>query len=110
QVQPPLIYGELRLAGQPVGRVCKCPLLPENWYLQIGVELGLIGFAMFVTVIMFVLRALRIRDDNKEIFLIFLGISIAALFLHAWEDSAVAYTVWVMIAAAVGWESWKKNG
>ena len=83
---------------QPLDHRCRCPLLPENWYLQIGVELGLIGFAMFVTVIMFVLRALRIRDDNKEIFLIFLGISIAALFLHAWEDSAVAYTAWVLVA------------
>ncbi|MBU0766798.1 hypothetical protein KKF55_03375 [Patescibacteria group bacterium] len=83
---------------QPLDHRCRCPLLPENWYLQIGVEMGLIGFVMFITVIMFVLRALRIRDDQKELFLIFLGISIAALFLHAWEDSAVAYTVWILAA------------
>jgi uncharacterized membrane protein YgaE (UPF0421/DUF939 family) len=34
-------------------------------------------------------------------FLIFLGISIAALFLHAWEDSAVAYTVWILLAVVL---------
>ena len=25
---------------QPADHACSCPLLPENWYLQIGVELG----------------------------------------------------------------------
>jgi len=98
QVQPPLPSGELRSAGQPVDQACKCPLLPENWYLQIGIELGLIGFAMFITLILFVMRSLKIGKNSKEVFLAFLGISIAALFLHAWEDSAVAYTVWILAA------------
>jgi len=83
---------------QPLDHRCMCPLLPENWYLQIGVELGLIGFVMFITLILFVMRSLRVRKDTREIFLAFLGISIAALFLHAWEDSAVAYTVWALAA------------
>jgi hypothetical protein len=34
-------------------------------------------------------------------FLMFLGISIAALFLHAWEDVAVAYTGWVLVAGVM---------
>jgi hypothetical protein len=38
----------------------------------------------------------------QAVFLMFLGVSIAALFLHAWEDSAVAYTVWVLCAAGLG--------
>jgi hypothetical protein len=33
--------------------------------------------------------------------LAFLGISIAAIFLHAWEDSAVAWTVWLLVAVAL---------
>jgi len=82
---------------QPVDRVCKCPNLPENWYLQIGVELGAVGFVMFITLVCFVLRKLKM-SQNSPVFLAFLGVSIAALFLHAWEDSAVAYTVWMLVA------------
>ncbi|MCF7845128.1 MAG: hypothetical protein K9M03_04870 [Kiritimatiellales bacterium] len=80
---------------QPLDHRCKCPLLPENWYLQIGVELGILGFVLFVTLIVLVLRSLR---REHETFLILLGISIAAIFLHAWEDSAVALTVWILVA------------
>jgi len=40
----------------------------------------------------------KFQISNFTIFLVFLGISIAALFLHAWEDSAVAYTVWMLAA------------
>ncbi|MBU0458457.1 O-antigen ligase family protein [Patescibacteria group bacterium] len=98
QVQPPLIKDELRLAGQPTDRECKCPNLPENWYLQIGVEMGFAGLAAFALIILFILRKLRKNKEALPIFLGFLGISIAALFLHAWEDSAVALTVWILAA------------
>ena len=98
---------------QPADHACSCPLLPENWYLQIGVELGWIGFVLYLTLVILLLRHLmKLRIENGElrikfsilhsqfsITLAFLGISIAAFFLHAWEDSAVAYTVWLLIAA-----------
>jgi hypothetical protein len=60
---------------------------------------------------MIMLRFTQLRMKNDELkmtffihhssFLIFLGISIAALFLHAWEDSAVAYTVWILLAVVL---------
>lgn len=83
---------------QPVGRECHCPLLPENWYLQIGVEMGVLGFILFVTLITFVLIKLR---SSPYALLPFVGICIAALFLHAWEGSAVAYTTWVFAAMSL---------
>ena len=94
---------------QPVDRACRCPLLPENWYLQIGVELGILGFALFIALIILVLRTLQTTNHTlltssiqskfgQTAMLSFLGISIAALFLHAWEDAAVAYTVWFLVA------------
>jgi len=86
---------------QPDDRECSCPFLPENWYLQIGVELGIMGFALFILIIFFVIRMLRQSKDyslGEGVLLGFVGISIAALFLHAWEDSAVAYTLWVLAA------------
>ena len=84
---------------QPTDRECMCPLLPENWYLQIGVELGAVGMLMFVALVLLILKKLRVTSyELRVMYLIFLGVSIAALFLHAWEDAAVAYTVWILLA------------
>ena len=104
---------------QPVGRACHCPVLPENWYLQIGVELGVAGFALFVWLVVLVI--VKLEDGSRKLldkaqdklgagegglpsfsFLLpaFIAIAIAAFFLHAFEDGAVAYTVWIL--AAVG--------
>lgn len=81
---------------QPVGRACACPLLPENWYLQLGVEGGWIAMCAFITFILLLLR--RTRVLQSPVFLSLLAVSIASLFLHAWEDAAVAYTVWIAAA------------
>jgi hypothetical protein len=83
--------------------------------------MGVLGFVLFVTLVVFVLRRMNaecrmynvkcslakdgLSQANNSTFyiqhftfLVFLGISIAALFLHAWEDSAVSYTVWLLLA------------
>lgn len=91
---------------QPADHVCRCPFLPENWYLQIGVEMGVLGFLLFIALVVLVLRRLGFRElgnsGTREIqqvaFLAFLGIAVASLFLHAWEDSATAYTLWLLAA------------
>lgn len=87
---------------QPTDRTCDCPFVPENWYLQIGVELGFLGFILYVLLIVSVMMRLQVTGYRLQgILLMFLGVSIAALFLHAWEDAAVAYTVWVFVAYAL---------
>lgn len=84
----------------PVGRTCNCPVLTENWYLQWGVEMGGIGLLVSVMLVFFVLSRASWREHHGSwIFLSFIGVSVAALFLHAWEDAAVALTVWVLLAA-----------
>lgn len=82
---------------QPKGDACDCPLLPENWYLQIGVELGVLGMTLFLALVLLLL--LRMRDD-VPIFLAFLGVALAGLFLHSFEDFGVAATLWLLAAAA----------
>lgn len=81
---------------------CNCPLLTENWYLQIGVELGWIGMIAFMGLVVMILRKLgdgrHKTQDIRAVFLAFLGISIAGLLLHSFEDAAVAYSVWMLIA------------
>ncbi|MSR87066.1 hypothetical protein EXS70_02735 [Candidatus Peribacteria bacterium] len=83
---------------QPTEHRCDCALLPENWYLQLGVELGLPGMLLSLALTALVLWRLR---KSEVAFLLFLSISIAALFLHAWEDAAAAYTAWLMVAAVL---------
>lgn len=93
---------------QPAGRACSCPFLPENWYLQIGIELGVIG--MFAWVLMVILLLIKLRAASGErretngglpmgVFVAFLGVSVAGLFLHSWEDAAVALSLWILAAA-----------
>ncbi len=98
---------------QPLGETCDCPLLTENWYLQLGVEMGWMGLMLSVALTIMVLLKLRSAKGQgpsaKEgtaslilmngVFLEFLGVSIAGLFLHAWEDAAVAFTIWILVAA-----------
>lgn len=111
--------------AQPLGRECRCAFLPENWYLQIGVELGWLGMILYVSLIGCVLISLWRKwqitsafakasaDKNGKwqsgaLFLVVLGVSIAALVLHAWEDSAVAYSLWVLGAAALSPTTYKR--
>lgn len=87
----------------PTGRVCDCPLLTENWYLQWGIEMGIAGFLLSLLIPLFLLLSARrfdASDPRIAVVLSFLGISVAGLFLHAFEDSAVAYGIWLLLAAA----------
>ncbi len=87
---------------QPTDRACVCPFLPENWYLQIGVELGVLGFAVFLALtILLIVRLGRAGPGVTGLRLAVLGIAVGALFLHAWEDAAVAFTLWLLSAAAL---------
>lgn len=84
---------------QPVNAPCDCPFLPENWYLQFGVEGGALALALIIALTGLVLSELKKR--SMTVYLWFLGVSIAALFLHAWEDPALAFTAWIMAAASL---------
>jgi hypothetical protein len=90
----------------PAGRSCDCPLLTENWYLQWGVEMGIAGLLLSLLLPFLVLWKLLKADQlspvlRRSVFLAFLGVSIGGLFLHAFEDSATAYTLWVLLAVAL---------
>lgn len=83
---------------QPTDRTCQCPFLTENWYLQIGVEAGFLGMALFVLLILALFKSLT---RYPVVSLMLIGVSVAALFLHAWEDAAVSYTVWIFAAVCL---------
>lgn len=83
---------------QPIERRCNCPFVTENWYLQMGVEMGVLGLILSIAFTVFVLLQLA---SASAVFLPMLGISAAGLLLHSWEGSAVAYTLWLLVATSL---------
>lgn len=71
---------------------CDCPVLPENWYLQLGVEGGWVAMIAFIVLIVLLVRRLWPTPPAQGM----LAVAIAGVFLHAWEDAAVAYTSWML--------------
>ncbi len=70
------------------------PLITENWFLQIGVELGLIGLMLMLVFLVHVaVEAVR-RKPHSPVHLsvaaTIAGVAIACLFLHSLADSTLA--------------------
>lgn len=91
---------------QPTDRLCRCPFHPENWYLQIAVELGWPGLILWIGILALALWKLwplaRAREPlGTAAAVALLGTAVGALFLHAWEDTAVAFSVWILVAVAL---------
>lgn len=65
--------------------------LTENWYLQIADEMGWIALILFAAILALISKKLLHAKDNwtrKGLFLALLGISIAGLFTHSFEETA----------------------
>jgi hypothetical protein len=88
----------------PAGRACECPLLTENWYLQWGIEMGFTGLILCIAIILLTLvYSFRVMMDDAHSIpaLALLGIAVGGVFLHSFEDAAVAYTLWLLLGACV---------
>ncbi len=88
---------------QPADTACACPVLPENWYLQLGLELGVFGMTAFLMLLFMILRALRPArlPIERAAWASLLGLAAAGMVLHAWEDAAVAYSSWMLLAVCL---------
>ncbi len=72
-------------------------VLNENYYLQILHEVGIIGLALFATILVVVfLRLIRNYSDPLTAGLIasFIGLLLTNFLVHIWANEAVAYTWW----------------
>ncbi len=92
--------------------------LSENWYLQIALEMGVLGLGIFIAIMVLFIRSVyRLYRNNKDNFIkgISLGVllsfvcfSIVGLFLHAWGDNTVvALTFWILAGALIEFNSLK---
>jgi O-antigen ligase len=83
-------------------------VIPENNYLQVGAELGVIPMLVFVALTVSLLAALRrcsrLRPDPvvAAIWAAGVGLAVGAWFLQTWSDFAVAWTFWGLAGAVLG--------
>ena len=71
--------------------------IPENYYLQIAEETGIIGIVLYLAIIILVaLKFWQNRDSELSLFLLasLIGISVVNLFLFGWADDTLSYLWW----------------
>ncbi len=83
-------------------------VIPENNYLQVGIELGVVPMLVFaaltVTLVLNLRAAARRRSDTviAAASAAAAGLAVAAWFLQIWIDFSVAWTLWSLAGAALG--------
>lgn len=95
----------------PASKYSENIIIPENWYLQIGTELGVLGLVIFVAILVvggkYLFDILKKSEDSfyKSLGLGLLGalvaISVSSLFLHTWADTATVYPFWILFGLLV---------
>jgi len=93
-----LIFGSgVGMAG-PAAIKYSDGIVSESWYIQLLLEMGLIGLALWLVFVGGLLA--NIYKKNPALFLSLLAVSVTALFLHTWADNpAVAITLMLLIGA-----------
>lgn len=66
--------------------------LTENWYLQIAVEMGVMGGLLFIAICFLLITHVSTQGSwyAKGILLSFVGVCIAGLFTHSFEETTTA--------------------
>lgn len=78
--------------------------IAENYYLQIGQEVGWIGLLLFIAINYMVVRRLwRRRNDPlaRPLFISFLGITLINFLSHAWTDDTLSLLWWGFAGVAL---------
>lgn len=78
--------------------------IAENYFLQIGQEVGVIGMALFIAINLLAAKELWVRrtDQLAKILLASLvAITFVNLLSHAWTDDTLAYLWWGLAGIAV---------
>jgi hypothetical protein len=79
--------------------------ISESWYLQLALELGIVGLALWLVFIGFLINRLW-RSEQIGLMLGLVGVSLAAIFLHTWADNpAIAITLFMLIGITINWEN-----
>lgn len=92
----------------PASFYTKSPLIVENWYLQIAIEIGLIGLALYLVFIVLNMIKLYIRSKEKNysvlpsmLFASICGVLVASLFLHTLADSTLSILLFGLLGLVI---------
>jgi O-Antigen ligase len=83
-------------------------VISENYYLQVGIETGVVGMLAFVALTVVLLRRLKravpdtLAEGGGAIRAMGLALAVGSLFLHTWNEFAVAWTFWPLAGAMLG--------
>jgi hypothetical protein len=103
-----LIFGGGLGSAGPIVLKYQDGFIPESWYIQLALELGVLGLAAWLLFNIYVL-AILFKMSNYGLALGLLSVSIAAVFLHTWADNpAVAFSIILFVGAYMGIA--RKNG
>ncbi len=77
--------------------------LTENYYLQIGYEVGILGLALFVAINIWLYLKIRRRGDYVSVILLssFWAYVLINMLLHSWSNEAVAAQWWILAGLAL---------
>jgi hypothetical protein len=86
-------------------------LLTENYYVQIGYELGVEGLALFVALNVFLyVKVWRRRDRISGVLIAtFWAYVVTNMLLHMWSNEPVAFQWWFIAGLAAAAQPAKKN-
>jgi len=78
-------------------------LLTENYYVQIGYEVGMLGLALFIGVNAWLYVRIRLRHDEWTMPLLasFWAYVLMNMLLHTWSNEAVAAQWWLLAGMAI---------
>ncbi len=99
------VGGGLASAGAASALTGEEAKISENYFLQIGQEVGWLGLALLLFIHVSVALMLwkhRAQPYAPAILVAFVGLVIANLLLHTWADEAVAISFWGLTGAVLG--------
>ena len=93
-LKSPLFGNGLATAGS-ASNFFENPVIPENWFLGIAGQLGIVGMALFIAIYYLICKN-NFDQKQKELFAISLGLLVPLMLLHSFEDSTVAYSFFLL--------------
>lgn len=82
---PTLIFGSGLGSAGPAAIKYSDGIVSESWYLEIILELGLLGLFIWLLYFFFIIK--KTINSNRGLFLGFISVAIASLFLHTFSDN-----------------------
>jgi len=96
----PVGYGPGSAGFASIKNIKQKVIFTENYYLQVGMEVGVVGLLLFSAIeLTIIYRLIRLYFSTNNLVVLaliasFAGLALSNAFAHIWFNEAVAYTWW----------------